>query len=125
MEQRSRIGDWEIDTVVGKAHQGGLVTLVERQTGPLLMRRVDRVGAAEVTEAIVEMTSGHRPRMLTIASDNGREFAWHEEIASRIGVEITFAHPCHSWERETNENTNGLIRQYSPKSAVSTRPTAS
>ena len=73
--ERSRIGDWEIDTVVGKEHQGALVTLVERKSRLTLIRRVDRATAEDVAEAVAEMTRGYRPRMLTITSDNGREFA--------------------------------------------------
>lgn len=116
VETRSRIGDWEADTIIGKNHRQAIVSLVERKTGFTLIRKVERKTAQAVGQAITELLKPHRKRVMTITSDNGREFAGHEEISKRLRADFYFAHPYASWERGTNENTNGLIRQYFPKS---------
>lgn len=115
VEERSRIGDWEIDTVIGAKHQGALVTSVERKSRYLVMAPVSSTKAQEVGDALVAIMRPHRARVETITADNGREFAQHEAIARRLAASVYFAHPYHSWERGTNENTNGLVRQYFPK----------
>lgn len=116
VETRSRIGDWEADTIIGKNHRQAIVSLVERKTGFTLIRKVARKTAQAVGQAITELLKPHRKRVMTITSDNGREFAGHEEISKLLHADFYFAHPYASWERGTNENTNGLIRQYFPKS---------
>ena len=116
VEERSRIGDWEIDTVIGAKHQGALVTSVERKSRYLVMAPVGSTKAQEVGDALVAMMRPHRALIETITADNGREFAQHEEIARKLSASVYFARPYHSWERGTNENTNGLVRQYFPKS---------
>lgn len=112
---RSRIGDWEADTVIGKNHRQVIVSIVERKTGFTLIRKVERKTAQAVGQAMVGLLKPFRNQVHTITSDNGREFARHEEIAKRLQADFYFAHPYASWERGTNENTNGLIRQYFPK----------
>lgn len=112
---RSRIGDWEADTVIGKNHKQAIVSLVERKSGFLLMRKVERKTARAVGGAMTDLLKPHRRRVRTITSDNGREFAGHEEVSRQLQADFYFAHPYASWERGTNENTNGLIRQYFPK----------
>ena len=115
VDARDRIGDWEGDTVIGKGHQGALVTVVERASLFTVIRSVMRKTALAVTNA---MTSGLEPyadRVLTMTLDNGKEFAGHENIAEALKTDVYFAHPYASWERGTNENTNGLLRQYFPK----------
>ena len=79
------------------------------------MRKVGFKTAEVVTAVICEMMSSVKALFQTVTFDNGREFAWHEKIAAVLGGEVYFAHPYSSWERGTNENTNGLIRQYFPK----------
>ena len=116
VKARSRIGDWEADTVIGKNHRQAIVSIVERKTGFTLIRKVERKTAHAVSHALVELLKPYRKKVHTITSDNGREFAGHEEIAKRLTADFYFAHPYSSWERGTNENTNGLIRQYFPKS---------
>ncbi len=116
VETRSRIGDWEADTIIGKNHRQAIVSLVERKTGFTLLRKVERKTAQAVGQAITELLKPHRKLVMTITSDNGREFAGHEEISKRLRADFYFAHPYASWERGTNENTNGLIRQYFPNS---------
>lgn len=115
VETRSRIGDWEADTIIGKNHRQAIVSLVERKTGFTLIRKVERKTAQAVSDAMMKLLKPHRARVHTITSDNGREFAGHEDIAKQLQADFFFAHPYASWERGTNENTNGLIRQYFPK----------
>jgi len=115
VEQRTRLGDWEVDLVLGKDHQGVLVTLTERKSRFTLLRRVASKQAKLVSQAIVELLQWV-PSLESITADNGKEFAAHQHISQKLSVDFYFAHPYSSWERGTNENTNGLIRQYLPKS---------
>jgi IS30 family transposase len=115
VDSKARVGDWEIDTVIGKGHQGALVTLVERKTLYTLAAQVDSKHAEPVTKAAINLLTPFLGRVHTITADNGKEFAWHEEIAKQLKTRVYFAHPYHSWERGLNENTNGLLRQYFPK----------
>lgn len=107
--ERQRKGDWEIDTVIGKNHQGALVTAVDRKTRYAIIRRVDRRTATQVSAALREGLN--ELVVQSITCDNGKEFAEHQEWK----VPTYFCNPYSSWERGTNENTNGLIRQYFPK----------
>ncbi len=91
------------------------MSLVERKTGFTLIEKVERKTAQAVGQAMIGMLGSYRKRVHTVTSDNGREFAKHEDIAQRLQPDFYFAHPYASWERGTNENTNGLIRQYFPK----------
>lgn len=116
VEERSRIGDWEGDTVIGKDHQGALVTLVERKSRYTLAMPVDSKQSGPVTEAILTLMRPHKNECLTLTFDNGKEFAEHVRIAKTLKAKVYFARPYHSWERGLNENTNGLLRQYFPKS---------
>ncbi|MFC0180137.1 IS30 family transposase, partial [Thorsellia kenyensis] len=113
---RTRIGDWEADTMIGNKHKGALATLDERKSKLRLALPVSRKSAEEVTHAITQMLEPIKEVVLSITFDNGREFAAHEVIAGRLGCETYFAKPYHSWERGQNENANGLLRQYFPKS---------
>ena len=115
VETRSRIGDWEADTVIGKNHRQAIVSIVERKSGFTLIRKVERKTALAVSRAMIGLLKPHQGKVHTITSDNGREFVGHEGIASGLKANFYFAHPYSSWERGTNENTNGLIRQYFPK----------
>lgn len=115
VDRRSRLGDWEGDTVIGKGHQGALVTAVERRSRFTVIGVVSRKTSAAVTESLVDELGAHSGKVLTLTLDNGREFAGHEEFAGKLDADVFFAHPYSSWERGTNENTNGLIRKYFPK----------
>jgi IS30 family transposase len=115
VEKKSRFGDLEIDTVIGKNHQGAIVTINDRATGMLKMKKIPKKEAALVKEAALELLQEWKPLIHTITSDNGKEFALHQDIAKELGIQFYFAHPYHSWERGANENLNGLIRQYIPK----------
>ena len=115
VEQKTRIGDWEIDTVIGKNHRGALVTIVDRVSKFTLIKKVDSKHARVVTNATITLLKPYLDKTLTITADNGKEFADHEKLTERLGSKVYFAHPYRSWERGLNENTNGLIRQYFTK----------
>ncbi|MNQ35646.1 Integrase core domain protein [compost metagenome] len=111
VEARERLGDWEGDTVHGVG--GNLVTLVDRKSGFLSAYPVKRRTRRQVTRAINLQFKGHVVHTLTL--DNGKEFAGHERIALKSRCQVYFADPYASCQRGTNENTNGLLRQYFPK----------
>ena len=116
VDRRSRYGDWEGDTVVGAGRRGGAVTLVERKSGYLLLAGVDNLQAATVRQAAVELYATMPPVLhKTLTLDNGKEFAEHEQLALEAALKIYFAKPYSAWQRGTNENTNGLVRQFFPK----------
>jgi len=112
---RSRYGDWELDTIIGKGHKQAIVSLTERKSKLSLIAKVPRKTADLVAKAIIGLLSPIADRVHTMTSDNGKEFAQHETMAKALDADFYFAHPYSSWERGLNENTNGLIRQYFPK----------
>lgn len=114
VEKRSRIGDWETDTVVGPGRVA-LVTLTERASRFTLIGKVRRKTAIEVSRSVIRLLKPYADRVLTITSDNGSEFALHQTISQALHASFYFAKPRAAYQRGTNENTNGLIRQYFPK----------
>ena len=115
VEDRKRLGDWEIDLIIGSGHNGAILTLNDRVSGLLIMEQLTGKQASEVTAATIARLMPYKDQIHTITSDNGKEFAGHQEIAEALEIDFYFAHPYHSWERGSNENLNGLIRQYIPK----------
>jgi len=115
VDNKARIGDWEIDTMIGKGHSGALVTIVERVTNFTVSAQVDSKSAEDVTKATIALLTPFKDVVHTITADNGKEFAYHEQISDKLSADVYFAHPYSSWERGLNENTNGLLRQYFPK----------
>ena len=115
VEQRSRVGDWEADTIVGAEHKGAILSLVERASRYTLLKKLDAATAETTGAAIITKMRPHRKLVHTITSDNGKEFAGHQRVAKKLKAGFYFAKPYHSWERGLNENTNGLVRQYFPK----------
>jgi len=115
VDDKSRIGDWEIDTIIGKGHSGALVTIAERVTKLTVSTRVNSKSAADVTQATIALLKPFEDIVHTITADNGKEFAYREPISKALSTEVYFAYPYSSWERGLNENTNGLLRQYLPK----------
>jgi IS30 family transposase len=115
VERRTRLGDWELDTIIGKGHKQAIVSLTERKSRPALIAKVPTKEAEGVKEAVLRLLTPLSEHVHTITSDNGKEFARHEAIAESLNADFYFAHPYASWERGLNENTNGLIRQYFPK----------
>ena len=113
---RRRLGDWEVDTIIGRRHQQAIVSLAERKSRLALIQKVDRKTSQQVSQAVTELLGSVKDRVYTITADNGKEFSGHQKIAKSLDANFYFAHPYASWERGLNENTNGLIRQYFPKS---------
>lgn len=115
VDERSRLGDWEADLVLGKQGTGAIVTLAERKSRIYLTKKVFSKDATEVSQAIISLLSEYKDVCHTITFDNGGEFSEHRAIAQALEAEIYFAHPYASHERGLNENTNGLLRQFIPK----------
>jgi len=115
VELRYRIGDWEIDTVIGRQGGSVLVTAAERKSRLSVIALAPDKSAEAVKCALLDALSPLAACVKTLTYDNGKEFALHEEIAEQLNAKGYFAHPYHSWERGLNENMNGLIRQYLPK----------
>ena len=110
---RSRFGDWEADTVQGKARGPRLVTLVDRKSRYLLCKKVPTERMDEVAQAMIDCLEGYPCESIT--PDRGKEFSRHGRVTEATGAEFYFALPRHPWQRGTNENTNGLLREYFPK----------
>jgi IS30 family transposase len=116
VDRRGRIGDWEGDTVLGKDKRVRIVTYVERRTGYLIAFLLPKTNAELLAKlTIKKFSSLPTKKRRTTTFDNGTEFSDWERIEEKTGMIIYFAYPYHSWERGTNENTNGLLRQYFPK----------
>lgn len=116
INQRTRIGDWEGDTIIGKERKQRILTYVERATGYLIADKLDVVTGELVARKTIEhLKRFPREKRRSITYDNGTEFSAHESIEKKTKATVYFANPYHSWERGTNENTNGLIRQFFPK----------
>lgn len=115
VDLKTRVGDWEADTVAGKQTGPRLVTLVERKKRFTLIGLAKNKSSEAVTDTILDMLSGYHDQVKTITYDNGKEFAGHLDVAKASHSKAYFAHPYSSWERGLNENTNGLIKQYFPK----------
>jgi transposase, IS30 family len=114
-EQRACIGHWEIDTVIGHASKHCIVSLVDRKSGFVQIGKLNARTAAQTTRRTIDLIHRQPTAFRTITADNGTEFHSYAQIERATGVHFYFATPHHSWERGTNENTNGLIRQYLPK----------
>jgi len=115
VNERKRMGDWEADTIFGRKKQQAIVTVTERKTRFTLMRKVTQKTSREVGNALIELLRPYQVH--TITCDNGKEFVEHHRVAHELNAHVYFAHPNSAWERGTNENTNGLIRQYFPKAS--------
>lgn len=125
--ERRRFGDWEGDTVVGCHHQGGVVTLVERKSRYTLVAKVRDLKARTVRHTMKQTLQAVPKRgRKTMTLDNGKEFAEHERLTEQLDLAIYFAKPYAAWQRGTNENTNGLLRQFYPKGTnfLKVRPSA-
>jgi len=115
-ESRARIGHWEGDTIIGKGHRGAAVTLVERKSRFVRMAKLAGKSARRTQLAIRRRLRPMADKVRTLTLDNGKEFSLHQAISANLEIAVFFADPYASWQRGTNENTNGLIRQYLPKS---------
>ena len=118
VEARGRIGDWEADTILGATTDSHcLLSLVERKTGYLVLGKLRARTTAEVTRCAIPLIQQQPHAVHTITSDNGTEFHGYAALEAATQAAFYFATPHHAWERGTNENTNGLVRQYAPKRA--------
>lgn len=116
VDARQVMGHWEADTVLGDADgRACILTLVERVSGHVLIGKLRNRTKEEFNRRAIELIRRHAYAFKSITADNGTEFHGYKDIEAATGVRFYFAHPYHSWERGTNENTNGLIRQYLPK----------
>jgi len=115
IEARRQVGHWECDTVIGASHKGAVVTMVERNSGYAVMVKVEKKTSELVSSAIVDKLQPMAARVKTLTFDNGKEFAGHAHIDQQLQSTAYFARPFASWERGSNENLNGLLRQYVPK----------
>lgn len=115
IEGRKQVGHWECDTVIGANHKQAIVTVVERKSGFAVMAKVSNKTADLVGSAIIDALTPFEARVKTLTYDNGKEFCGHAKIDAALGSTGYFARPFASWERGSNENFNGLLRQYVPK----------
>lgn len=119
INNKLRFGDWEIDLIIGKDRKGAIVTIVERTTAFFLMRKLPfGKNAKELAIIVTDMLLPYKEFVLSITSDNGKEFAEHKKISEKLLSEFFFAHPYSSWERGLSEYTNKLVRQYIPKKSI-------
>ena len=109
------IGHWEVDTVMGEDLRHCLLTMVERATGYTVIKKLSARNKEQATTALLRALAGHRERIKTMTFDNGTEFHDYKVLEKQFGIKCYFATPYHSWERGSNENLNGLVRQYLPK----------
>lgn len=115
VEEKQRLGDYEVDLIIGKNHKKALLTLNDRATGMADIALLEGKNASDVKDKIINILHSKKHQIHTITSDNGKEFSGHLEIAKSLEIDYYFAHPYSSWERGANENLNGLIREFFPK----------
>jgi IS30 family transposase len=119
INNKERFGDWEIDLIIGKDGKGAILTIVERTTAFLLMKKLPfGKNAEELAKIVIQMLLLYKDFIYSITSDNGTEFAKHKKISEKLLTLFFFAHPYSSWERGLSEYTNKLIRQYIPKKSI-------
>lgn len=123
IEERKQIGHWECDTVIGANHKQAIVTVVERKSGYAVIAKVSNKTADLVGSAIINMLKPFEAKVKTLTYDNGKEFCGHARIDEALNSTGYFARPFASWERGSNENFNGLLRQYVPKKRTMTNIT--
>lgn len=115
VEEKKRLGDWELDTIIGSGKKRAIVSMVDRTSKLTKLAKVSQKTADEVGDALVERLDPIKQFVLTLTADNGKEFAYHQRVSQSLETSFYFAKPYHSWERGLNEHTNGLVRQYLPK----------
>lgn len=115
VDEKSRIGDWELDTIIGKNQHQAVLSAVERVSKFTLLKKLTRKTSQLTTKALIDSLTEYKQFVHTLTSDNGSEFAGHEVVSMELQADFFFAHPYSSWERGLNENTNGLVRQYLKK----------
>lgn len=116
VEEKIRTGDWELDTIIGTGQSGAIVSMVDRASKLAMLVKTAGKTAQEVTDALLARLGLIKEFVCTLTSDNGKEFANHQQVAEALDAGFYFAKPYQSWQRGLNEHTNGLVRQYFPKS---------
>ena len=116
VEEKTRLGDWELDTIIGAGQSGAVVSMVDRASKLTMLVKTLGKTAQEVTDALLYRLTPIKEFAHTLTADNGKEFAYHRKVSGALDAGFYFAKPYHSWERGLNEHTNGLVRQYFPKS---------
>jgi transposase, IS30 family len=111
VDEKSRMGDWEIDTIIGKQQKQAVISIVERFSKKTVLKKV----STRTANAVATIEGLKKYSVLSITADNGSEFSFHEKISKELNTDFYFAHPYSSWEHGLNENTNGLVRQYLKK----------
>ena len=115
VEEKTRVGDFESDLIIGKNHKGALLTIIDRYSSFVFIEDVKNKEAGNVAKMTINALAPHKKWVHTITNDNGKEFTRHQKVAKKLACNVFFAHPYSSWERGLNEYTNKLIRQYFPK----------
>jgi IS30 family transposase len=115
VDLKCRLGDWELDTIIGSKRRGALVSMAERKSKLVRLALVQSTKSEEVASAIETSLAKHKDKVLTMTMDNGLEFAKHMTFGKALQAETYFAKPYSAWQRGLNEHTNGLVRQYFPK----------
>lgn len=115
LEQKERFGDLKIYIIIDKNHKGAILTINDRATSRVWIRKLSEKGAVPLAKKTTPALRKAKYLIHTITADNGKKIAKHEEIAQKLELIFYFCKPYHPWERGANENTNGLIRQYIPK----------
>lgn len=125
IENRQEIGHWEGDLVIGKGQKSAIGTIVERKSRYLCIIKLKDRKSATVTKQFAKILKGFNQNLIkTMTYDNGVEMAKHKDFTKKTGIKVYFADPYASWQRGTNENTNGLIRRYFPKGTDFNKVTA-
>ena len=116
VKEKTRLGDWELDTIIGAGQSGAIVSMVDRASKLTKLKKISHKTAQEVEHALIDRLGPMQEFVLTLTADNGKEFSSHQKVSQSLNAKFYFAKPYHSWERGLNEHTNGLVRQYFPKS---------
>ncbi len=115
VSNRSRLGDYEIDLIVGPKNRGAILSIIDRVSRVCILEKLSGKSSEEVSNVIIGLLDLHKDKVHTITSDNGTEFTLHKQISEKLNINYYFAHPYASYERGSIENLNGLVRQYIPK----------
>ncbi len=115
VKERSRLGDYEMDLIVGRKNKGAILSIIDRTSRYCILEKLKNKSSAEVAEKAINALQSTTKQSFTITTDNGTEFTEHKAIAKELNIDYYFAHPYASYERGSIENLNGLVRQYIPK----------
>ncbi len=123
INKKQRFGDWEVDLIEGKGHKGTVLVMVERKSSFLALAKTEGKKAASIKKQLINALAPYKQLVHSITNDNGKEFAYHKQVAQKLQAQVFFCHPYAAWQRGLNEYTNKLIRQYLPKKADLTKVT--